>query len=66
MCAYRRGKSPLATLPDPPLFHALSTSGWSHSMQGGLSVKQHEDLASQSQREEVRYQVYHINPGDLN
>lgn len=38
--------------PSTP-FHALSTPEWSHSKQEELRVKQHEDLTSQSQREEV-------------
>lgn len=55
MCAFCRGKTPMATLPDaPPRFHALSTPGWSHSREGGLWVKRREDLTSQSQREEAR------------
>lgn len=54
MCAFHSGRNPLVTVPIllPP-FHALSTPEWSHSKQGELGVKQHKDLTSQSQREEV-------------
>lgn len=55
MCAFRKGNNSPGNCGRSSPFHALSTSGWSHSRRGGLGSKAR--WSSGRQREEVRTRV---------